>query len=327
MDNGQILMGFTGDVMIGRTVDRVISREGYAFPWGDVLPLLRTTDLNIINLETTLTTSTREASKVFHFKASPDRIRCLQIAGVGVANLANNHILDYEEEGLFETQRQLEGAGIRYAGAGANEEEAARPVLLTVRGLRLGILGATDNEKRWKAGPAQSGINHISLLNEHDRERLLATLRALRPQVDLLVVSIHWGPNLQETPRGETVSFGREMIRNGADIVHGHSAHNFQGIEVYNGKLILYDTGDFVDDYAVHPDLQNDHSFLYLVTAGPGGLERLQLVPVLIDGCQVNRAHDFDYTWCIRRIQQLSAPFGTKISEEGIVEMGNWLIG
>ena len=53
------------------------------------------------------------------------------------------------------------------------------------------------------------------------------------------------------------------MIDSGADIIIGHSAHNFQGIEQYHGKLILYDTGDFVDDYVVDPYLKNDHSFFY----------------------------------------------------------------
>jgi poly-gamma-glutamate synthesis protein (capsule biosynthesis protein) len=109
------------------------------------------------------------------------------------------------------------------------------------------------------------------------------------------------------------------MIEKGADIIHGHSAHNFQGIEVYQHKLILYDTGDFLDDYAVDPFLRNDHSFLFKVEVSQKRIEKLVLVPVLISHCQVNLATNEDYKWSIERMQKLSANFGTEVSDEGEV--------
>lgn len=67
------LIGFGGDTMLGRLVNKHISETSYDYPWGNVLPLLNKTDLNIINLETTLTTSNVEIPKVFNFKADPDK--------------------------------------------------------------------------------------------------------------------------------------------------------------------------------------------------------------------------------------------------------------
>ncbi|MBN1401278.1 MAG: CapA family protein, partial [Anaerolineae bacterium] len=107
-----------------------ISTAGYAYPWGDVLDLLKHTDMNIINLETTLTNSTKAVPKVFHFKADPDRIQTLREARIDVCNLANNHILDYSAEGLIETVSVLDAAGIEHVGAGLNAAHAARPVII-----------------------------------------------------------------------------------------------------------------------------------------------------------------------------------------------------
>ena len=99
--NEKLLIGFTGDVMIGRGVDAAISRNGYTYPWGNLLPLLSSTDLNVINLETTLTNSSSEVFKTFNFKASPDKVECLKLAHIHIANIANNHILDFFRTGFL----------------------------------------------------------------------------------------------------------------------------------------------------------------------------------------------------------------------------------
>jgi poly-gamma-glutamate synthesis protein (capsule biosynthesis protein) len=107
------------------------------------------------------------------------------------------------------------------------------------------------------------------------------------------------------------------MIDTGVDIIHGHSAHNFQGIENYNGKLILYDTGDFVDDYVVDPYLKNDHSFFFRVEAEKNRQLKLELYPVLISNYQVNLAVGEDYQWCLHRMRQLSEKFKTTFTDKG----------
>lgn len=319
MDDNSISIGFTGDVMIGRGVHMAITNHGYHYPWGNVLPLLEKNDVNIINLEAALTHSTKMVYKTFNFKTTPDRIETLTIAKVTVANLANNHILDFSEEGLVETIEALNEAGVLHTGAGMNVMEAEKPVMLTVKNNKLGILGFTDNEPGWKAGSDWCGVNYIDIWSKEDCEKTLATIAKLRRETDLLIISIHWGPNMQAEPEWHFVDFAHAMIEHGADIIHGHSAHNFQGIEVYRQKLILYDTGDFVDDYAVDPFLKNDHSFLFKVEFSKKRIERLVLTPVLISNCQVNIAEDKDYEWCIQRMQHLSAKFGTKVSDDGVV--------
>ena len=323
MNAKRITIGLAGDVMLGRNVNEAITGKGYSYPWGNVLSLLIGTDINIINLETTLTNGKKRANKVFNFKATPDKIKTLTEAHITAVNLANNHIMDFSEEGLSETLRTLQDADIKYAGAGMNDQEAGKPVIIIYRNIRLGIIGLTDNEPGWRAGPSLCGINYIDVSDRRDREKVLHSILQLGKEADFIIMSIHWGPNMKERPDPLFVEFAHEMINYGADIIHGHSAHNFQGIEIYKGKLILYDTGDFVDDYVVDPVLRNDHSFFFIAEVNNGELCRLQLIPVLIGECQVNLASESESRWSIQRMQQLSAAFGTRITDAGKVILRN----
>jgi poly-gamma-glutamate synthesis protein (capsule biosynthesis protein) len=140
--------------------------------------------------------------------------------------------------------------------------------------------------------------------------------RARETDPDLLVVSLHWGPNMVEEPPEHFRRFGRWLAERGVDLVHGHSAHVFQGIEVHDGTPILYDCGDFVDDYAVDSNLRNDRSFLFEVAVEDGGISGLRLVPTEIYDCAVHEASEQTAEWSRSRMRELSAEFGTKFEEE-----------
>lgn len=306
-------LGFTGDVMLGRLVNKSVGQVGYAHPWGNVLPLMQTHDLNIINLETALTTSERRVPKVFNFKAEPDRVRCLTEARIDIATLANNHVLDFDVAGLTETINVLDEAGIQHTGAGANSEAAKQPVIVNRNNVRIGVIGITDNEARWKAGPDKPGTNFV---RTGDAGEVKNQIQQIRNEVDLLILSIHWGPNMLEFPSSKFIHFAHNLIDNGVDIFHGHSAHVFQGVEVYNGKLIMYDTGEFIDDYAVDYYLRNDYSFLFEVELYEKSLQKLILTPVYIHQMQVNRATGQDYRNIVQLFKKRSAVFNTIFTEE-----------
>ena len=312
-----VTIGLAGDTMLGRLVNEMIGRNNYRYPWGDTLALLKNTDVTLINLETTLTTSRRAVPKVFNFKAQPDRVQCLTEAGIDACTLANNHILDFNIAGMLETLDTLQSAGIPYAGAGRTISEARRPLILTHDNLTIGIIGCTDNEPGWEAGVDRPGTHFVSVeAPDETTEKLASQIKRLKTKVDILILSIHWGPNMKRKPSNAFIRFAHRMIEAGADILHGHSAHIFQGIEVYRNKLILYDTGDFVDDYYVTPALRNDQSFFYIVHADSNGIIKLELIPVLISNMQVNRATGRDYEQTVRRLKDLSEPFGTQFLEE-----------
>lgn len=308
-----MIIGFTGDVMLGRLVNERIDSTSYAYPWGNMLPVMKAHDLNIINLETTLTTSQSKVPKVFNFKADPDRVKCLTEAKIDIANLANNHILDFNVEGLTETISMLNEAGIRHTGAGKNITDAKSPIIIVREGIRIGIIGMTDNEPGWKASKEKPGINFLEVGNMSEAK---PQIQNIRNNVDVLILTIHWGPNKREFPNAPFIHFAHELIESGVDILHGHSAHVFQGIEVYKGKLIMYDTGDFIDDYAVDNYLRNDYSFLFEVELEKERLGKLTLIPVVISNMQVNKAVKKDFQNIVSKFKFRTAIFKTVFEEK-----------
>lgn len=313
MSKQKMTLGLAGDVMIGRLVNDHLNHTSAKQIWGNVLPFLKRTDLNVINLETTLTHSVKIVPKTFNFKATPSKVKSLIEGAIHVVNLANNHILDYSEEGLLETLDTLNSVGIQHIGAGKNLSEATAPVILMRNGIKLGILGCTDNESGWKATGNHPGTFYLEVGN---LETIRHCIVQLRPQVDLLILSMHWGPNMRQRPSAQFRSFAHELIETGVDLIHGHSAHIFQGVEAYRGKLILYDTGDFVDDYAVDPILRNDRSFFFLVDVDKKGICGLRLVPTLISNFEVNLSKGLEAKQTLQRMQQLSHELHTDLQLE-----------
>jgi poly-gamma-glutamate capsule biosynthesis protein CapA/YwtB (metallophosphatase superfamily) len=310
---GMTTLSLTGDVMLGRGVNETLRAARPAEPWGDVLPLLLSADLRVINLECAITGHRRPWSrtpKVFHFRADPLAVEVLKAARVDACSLANNHTLDFEEKGLLDTLAHLEVAGIRYAGAGRNLEEAARPVLLEGG---IALVAFTDNEPPFAAGPDKPGTNYLPVSTEPEvLRRVEETIGAARDAgARTVVFSNHWGPNMMRRPKAVFRRFARAVVDRGADVYYGHSAHVFQGVEVYRGKPILYDTGDFIDDYAVDPDLRNDRSFLFCISMEDGDLRRLELFPVVLPYARVELAGGEEREAIFALIQDLSAEMDT----------------
>lgn len=309
-------IALVGDVMLGRTVDARFRTVGdHASVWGDALDYLRGADATLINLECVITgedTGSQWQSKVFHFKAQPWAIAALKAAGVDAVSLANNHVLDYHEDALQEMISLLDQAEISHSGAGDSLTAASRPAIVTSRGLRVALLAVTDNEPRWEATHDKPGIVYVPLTGGVRFARLVRSIREAKTRVDVVVVSAHVGPHMREKPSGEYVSFARAILDAGADIYMGTSNHSFQGIGIYNRKPILYDLGDFVDDYAIDAQMRNDWSFLFLVEVDGSRLRSLSMIPTVISNLQVNLARGEERELIITRMRQLCNELGTE---------------
>lgn len=315
-----ITLALVGDVMLGRGVNEALRTLRPEHLWGDVLPLLNSVDLRIINLECAVTEHKQpwtHTPKVFHFRADPSVVEVLRVANVDGCSLANNHTLDFEEQGLLDTLQHLEAAGISYAGAGRNREEAAQPALLEARTdhirNRVALLAFTDNEPPFAAGTDRPGTNYLPVsLEPTVLARVEAVVTTAREAgADIVVFSNHWGPNMVQRPPDLFRRFARAVLDRGADIYYGHSAHIFQGVEIYNSKPILYDTGDFIDDYAIDPKLRNDWSFLFRISLKEAKLRRLELFPVTLHYAQVESASGAEREAIFDRMERLSREMGT----------------
>jgi len=325
-------IGFTGDVMLGRVVNDRQRRRSVDAVWGSVLERLRSLDGLVINLECCLSTRGQQWQRTyrpFHFRADPDwAIPALERAGVDVCTLANNHILDYEEVALRDTLAELDDAGIARTGAGETIDEALEPAVRTIGDtdtsdgdLEIAVIGLTDNTPEYAADEDSPGTAwiEIEVSDTETRRRVRETLeRARETSPDLLVASLHWGPNMVTEPPESFREFGRWLVEEGVDVVHGHSAHVFQAIEIREGQPIIYDAGDFVDDYRVDPELRNDRSFLFVLSVtADGDLTDLRLYPTEIDDCAVHEASPGGAEWSRKRMRNLSEPFGTTFDRDG----------
>lgn len=314
-----IVLAFTGDVMLGRLVNEMTGHMGPRYVWGDTLPLLKKADLCLINLECVIAEDGKpwdRSPKVFFFRADPNAIDVLKIAGIDYVSLANNHTLDFVEEAMLEMLGRLDDAGIAHAGAGKNLREAAKPAVIEAGGIRVGVISFTDNEPAFAATGTSPGTNYIPItLADSVMRKVKAAVDGARSTCDIVVFSIHWGPNMRERPTQRFREFAHAVIGMGADIFHGHSAHIFQGIEVYREKLIMYDTGDYIDDYYVGPGEKNDQQLLFLVTVLKGKIKKVEMVPVEISMCQVNVARGAVHKEISERIARLSEEFGTKVEK------------
>jgi poly-gamma-glutamate synthesis protein (capsule biosynthesis protein) len=318
-------LGLTGDVMLGRLVDEYQQRRPAPAVWGDLEDHLRALDGLFVNLECCLSARGRQwrrTERAFHFRAEPEwAVPALEAVGVDACALANNHVLDYEEEALLDTLGHLDEGGIAHAGAGATREAAFEPAVVTVGDLDVAFCSLTDNTPEYAAGAESPGTAYVDIDVDDAKTQTAVedTLaRAMAHGPDLVIASLHWGPNMVEKPPESHQAFARWLVDQGVDVVHGHSAHVFQGIEVYRGRPILYDTGDFVDDYAVDPRLRNDRSFLFELAVGEDGTPlELRLLPTEIDDFAVHRAGAEVADWSRERVQSLSDPFGTTFEREG----------
>jgi poly-gamma-glutamate capsule biosynthesis protein CapA/YwtB (metallophosphatase superfamily) len=294
-------VALAGDTMLGRGVARELEhRPPQSLVADELVEITRAADLFVLNLECCISERGRPVPKVFNFRAPPAAVETLLHVGVDCVTLANNHALDYGLDALLDTFEYLQGAGIRWAGAGTNVEQASAPVV--VRGLP--ILAFADHESGFAAGPDRPGIAYADLgrgVPDWLRERAPGAL-----------VCPHWGPNMTPAPLPYVRAATEELREAGAALVAGTSAHVFQGVE----GNVLYDLGDFLDDYAVDPLLRNDHGLLFLVELEPDGPRRIEAVPLRLEFAYTRLARGEEAAWIRRRFREACSELGTEVREE-----------
>jgi poly-gamma-glutamate synthesis protein (capsule biosynthesis protein) len=299
-----------GDTMLGRLVVEALRSRAAAALWSDeLLEVFGEADAAIVNLECCISergSPWDPAHKPFHFRAPPQAVETLGAAGVRAVWLANNHALDYGPDALLDTFGHLSAAGIAWVGAGRDLEEARRGVVIDVAGRRVGLVAAADHPADFAAGPARPGIAYADLRHGAAPGWLLDEVGRLRAGCDLVLVGLHWGPNMQPDPLPHHPRIARQLLDVGTDAVAGHSAHIVQAIEIVDGRPICYDLGDLLDDYATDEELRNDLGILALWRPG----ERLELVPLKLEFCRTTVARGEDRDWIVRRLLEISSEPG-----------------
>jgi len=306
-------LALAGDTMLGRSVARTLATTP---PQTLVAPEIRAAlsqaDLVVLNLECCISERGRpwEApGKPFFFRAPPRAVELLALLGVDCVTLANNHALDYGVDALADTMDHLTAAGIATVGAGANLGQARRPAVLTARGLRLAVVGITDHPPDFAAGPDRPGVAFADLSRQVP-SWLAQLVREAGAQVDVTLVTPHWGPNMTAAPVRHVRRAATALLEAGATLIAGHSAHVPHGV----AGRVLYDLGDFLDDYRVDPGLRNDLGLLFLVTLDAAGPLRLEALPLKLEYCHTRLATGEDAVWMRRRFRSACAALDTSVA-------------
>lgn len=311
-------IGFVGDVMLGRSVNEHWVDNDPTGVWGSTLERLRALDGLVLNLECCISERGEKwPDKGYYFRADPDfAVPALRAANASVASLANNHILDFSETGLADTRAHLTDADIAHAGAGPDRDAAFEPSVTEIGPLTVATIALTSRYETYAATENGPGTAHVTLDSSasETHQRVESALERARQQdSDLVIASLHWGPNWETAPADKQKTFARWLIEHGVDVVHGHSAHVLQGIEVHQGRPIIYDAGDFVDDYIDKEGLHNKRSAFFELVVREGSLEELRPVPVEIVDETAMIADETAAEWVHETIQERSNPFGTPV--------------
>lgn len=352
-----VTLFLAGDVMTGRGIDQALPYPGdprlyepyvtaateylalaeqangpipkpvdFDYIWGDALTELERwrPDVRLVNLETAVTRSLKPTSKGINYKMNPANLPVLTATTVDCCVLANNHVLDWGHDGLIETLATLESAGIKAVGAGRNRRAAGAPAILPVAGKRRILVFAFGSPTSgippdWAATENKPGVNLISDISPQTARRLAPDVRAIKRPGDVVVASIHWGPNWGYDIPDQQVAFAHALIDEaGVDVVHGHSSHHAKAIEIYGGRLVLYGCGDFLNDYEGikgYEAFRDDLAVMYLpaVRASDGTLVRLTMVPFQIRKFRLNRAMPADAEWLAETLSRESERFKTSV--------------
>jgi poly-gamma-glutamate synthesis protein (capsule biosynthesis protein) len=309
-------IGLLGDVMLGRSVAEALRKVPPPELWSEeVRSLCLPLDLVVCNLECCISErgerTGRIRGKPFFFRGPPSAIDALRAIGARAVSLANNHALDYEEAALEDTISLLADAGIASGGAGRGVEEARRPAVVEAGGQRVGLICASDHPEAYAADAGAHGIAYADF-SRGAPAWLLDELKALRERCDLLIAFPHWGPNMVARTADWQRRAAAELQEAGADLVAGHSAHVFHGIEWTERGPLLPDLGDALDDYAVDSILRNDLGVLAVWRPGEGAGE-LELVSLKLEYCRTELARGAEAEWIATRLERACAELGTGV--------------
>lgn len=320
--DGVATLVFVGDVNIGDKIENYYNQNGLdGFLSTNLQNTFLNSDVFALNHEYVSSDAGDEHKvdyELWYYKNPTRRQVILNAMGVDVVTLANNHTLDYGEEGLVDTMNALNQVGVSYVGVGHNLNEAKSAYIKEINGKKIAILASNRVVPRvdWYANDTKPG--QMTTYEGTDRyQMILSEISRLKNEegCDLVVVMVHWGENEVQDIQQYQINVGHGYIDAGADVVIGSHTHTLQGAEIYNGKYIFYGVSNFlfenyrVDSSAIHISMAADNSLL------------IKLIPCVSQNYIVTDVSGNEAKRIFLEIESLSP--NISIDDNGIVKLRN----
>jgi len=269
-------LDFAGDVHFADRTLKLLADPATAF--GPVSNILKSADVSMVNLETSVTDRGTPEPKTFHFRAPATAFDAVAAAGVDVVTVANNHALDYGRVGLDDTLTAAGAAHMPIVGAGQNADQAYKAWVTTVKGVRIAFIGMSqiaELSASWAATDSRSGIAMA-----FDTKRAVAAVQAARSQADVVVVYLHWGQEYSDCPTGQMKTLAKTLAEAGATMLVGTHAHVLVG-DGWQGKtFVSFGLSNFL--WWLNDAGSNDTGVLRVTLTGTA-ITKTEFVPAYID--------------------------------------------
>lgn len=271
---------FTGDVLLDRGVRLWIQRKGVRWLFEGVEDEFKKSDAVIINLECPITDSISSINKKFIFRADVQWTKELHDVGITHAALSNNHTNDQGRRGLKATNHHLLSAGIQPIGYGMNENEQAKPVIISKNGINVAVFNSvTFTLENWVHLQNRPGICQ---LNPKSLSKIIKNYKTHHKNTFVAVV-LHWGLEFQSLPTRMQRNDAHLLTEAGADVIVGHHPHVLQPVDTINHTPVFYSIGNFVFDQS--PSVTRK-SMIASVEFSKNGVVESNSIPVKIEKCR-----------------------------------------
>ncbi len=317
LNKDSFTISFTGDVMFDWGLRDVVKNFGEDYPFDLVREELKSSDYTFMNLETAVTKRENKVPyQLFWIKSDPEVLPALTNAGVDMVNLANNHVLDYYEDGLVDTISSLKANNLEYIGAGINAEEAYSMKVANINGNKVGFISFCHfyPQATWQAYDNKPGVT-----NGYDLESVVSKVkseRAKNKDVDYVIVYFHWGEEKESQPVYYQKEYAKRLIDEKlVDAIVGSHPHWLQGFEIYNGVPIAYSLGNFL-----FPDYVSGHSAetgIYQLTFDNGKISA-RFLPGVISKNQIHLLEGAEKKNLLEYLQSIS--FNVNIDDDGNIK-------
>lgn len=281
--NDTLTMSMVGDIMMGRYVEEVTDSHGFDYLFRYMKPYFNASDYVSGNYEHPAlakdVSKYEEADTAIRLNSYGNGVEAVKNAGFSVMTLANNHMMDFEEQGLIDTIDQFEKADMDYVGVGSNITKAKENInYQDVKGVRVATLGFTDVYGK----NAVAKNNQAGLLNSNPDllfELIGNAKDAKKGNADLVVVNMHWGQEYATSATGRQTELAKAVIDAGADIIIGHHPHVVQSFDMYKDGIIFYSLGNFIFDQGW---TRTKDSAMVQYHLNENGQATIDVVPLLI---------------------------------------------